>query len=594
MESIPDPVEEIGDLSEGLLAVRLSSETRSFIRSKWTHALIVKVYGRSVGYHYLHSKIMSLWKPAGRLDCVDLGKDFYLMKFGLVEDFDNVLKGGPWFIGGHYLTIRAWEPNFKPSLASCDRVAVWVRLPELPFEYYEPCVLQEIGAAIGLVLRIDANTATGVRGRFARICVQIDLSKPLTRKILLEGVVQEVQYEGINALCFSCGRVGHRKEWCPYSVKETVPIPEPQAESPVAKSVVEAEEPNPQKMGKLVNEEEQVYGPWMIVRKKKSGAKPSEARDTSQKGDGPTSTVKLDDHCARAHPTDFPYVSNKSRESSDGKRKNRGLTHASSHMGKESELVHNTAPQMKSSELDFGLGNSEVGTTASVRKAPPGKKLDNAQKSNPRNLSGKDRGKGKTHGSKLQEPVGNISKWENYGPLRKPAQANKSKPNNDMGMVRSSRDDGLEQHFSFNAGEQGARIPSTIRPSVDGVGGPLVDIPIRHSNESRSFNIQLENSISTISGAKLESIRSGGRNCGKENMDIKLGSSEVLGKQELQKPSPSEPADARLQSSSKLTGNPSGDIAARGYNGGRGESLQEDDEGMGMEIAGPDECSKST
>lgn len=142
------------------------------------------------------------------------------MKFELVEDFDNVLKGGPWFIGGHYLTIRAWEPNFKPSLASCDRVEVWVRLPELPFEYYEPCVLQEIGVAIGPVLRIGATTATGVRGRFARICVQIDLSKPLARKILLEGVIQEVQYEGINALCFSCACVGHRKEWCSYLVKE--------------------------------------------------------------------------------------------------------------------------------------------------------------------------------------------------------------------------------------------------------------------------------------------------------------------------------------------------------------------------------------
>lgn len=131
------------------------------------------------------------------------------------------------------------------SLASCDRVVIWVRLLELLFEYYEPCVLQEIGAAIGSVLRIDANTVIGVRGRFARICVQIYLSKPLTRKILLEGVVQEVQYEGINALCFSCGQVGHRKEWCPYSVKETAPIREPQAETPATKSVVEAEEPSP-------------------------------------------------------------------------------------------------------------------------------------------------------------------------------------------------------------------------------------------------------------------------------------------------------------------------------------------------------------
>ena len=80
---------------------------------------------------------------------MDLGRDFYLMRFGLVEDFENVIKGGPWFIGGHFLTIRAWELNFKPASAMCNAVAVWIRLPELPFEYYNPRVLKDIGTAIG-------------------------------------------------------------------------------------------------------------------------------------------------------------------------------------------------------------------------------------------------------------------------------------------------------------------------------------------------------------------------------------------------------------------------------------------------------------
>jgi hypothetical protein len=84
---------------------------------------------------------MGLWKPVGRLDCVDLGHDFFLIRFGLVEDFDRVLKNGPWFISEHYLTIRPWQPNFKPSTANCSSVAVWARLPELPIEYYEESVL---------------------------------------------------------------------------------------------------------------------------------------------------------------------------------------------------------------------------------------------------------------------------------------------------------------------------------------------------------------------------------------------------------------------------------------------------------------------
>ena len=189
----------------------------------WNHALIVKVFGRTVGFHYLHSKVVSLWKPVGRLDCIDLGHDFFLMRFGLVEDHKNVIKGGPWFIGGHFLTVRAWEPNFKPANALCNMVAVWIRLPKLPFEYYDPGVLREIGNAIGPVLRVNSNTASEARGRFARICIPVNLDKPLTTFILLEGVVQEVLYEGISTLCFSYGRVGHRREYCPFTIQEMTP-----------------------------------------------------------------------------------------------------------------------------------------------------------------------------------------------------------------------------------------------------------------------------------------------------------------------------------------------------------------------------------
>ena len=64
-----------------------------------THALIVKVFGRTVGFHFLHSRVISLWMLARWLDCVNLGRDYFLMRFGLVEDYENVIKGGPWFIG---------------------------------------------------------------------------------------------------------------------------------------------------------------------------------------------------------------------------------------------------------------------------------------------------------------------------------------------------------------------------------------------------------------------------------------------------------------------------------------------------------------
>ena len=73
-------------------------------------------------------------------------------------------------------------------------MAVWIRLSELPIEHYEPSALLKIGQAIGLVLRIDAHTASNVRGRFARICVQINLDRPLIYFIQIGKMVQKVQY----------------------------------------------------------------------------------------------------------------------------------------------------------------------------------------------------------------------------------------------------------------------------------------------------------------------------------------------------------------------------------------------------------------
>ena len=133
--------------------------------------------------------------------------------------FDKVLKGGPWFIGQQFLTIRLWEPEFKASEASFSSVAVWIRLPELPIEYYDPVMLRKIGEAIGPVLRIDAHTANGARGRFAWLCVQVNLDKPLIKTVKIGRLAQIVLYEGLNSLCFECGRIGHRKETCPHVIK---------------------------------------------------------------------------------------------------------------------------------------------------------------------------------------------------------------------------------------------------------------------------------------------------------------------------------------------------------------------------------------
>nr|XP_023917407.1 uncharacterized protein LOC112028949 [Quercus suber]POF04383.1 hypothetical protein CFP56_64544 [Quercus suber] len=321
--------DENEDLMEGEVAIKLSRETKLHIREIWAHSLIIKVYGRIVGFHFLHYRIMQLWKPAGRLDCIDLGEDFFLIKFGLIDDYDKVLKAGPWFIGEHYLTIRAWEPYFKPNATAYSKVAVWARLPLLPIEFYDMGVLKDIGNAIGPVLRINATTASGTRGRYARICVQVDLAKPLVRRVFIGCFGQEVLYEGVSSLCFACGRLGHRRETCLYLIKE---LTEVQMMSKEPGKRVEEADKSHVSMQKGVGSVKDEYGPWMLVERRKQGLRQSTSRpnhSTTSTGLAGTFNAKDMGHHLRSHPSVVPPTNTPSAPPED-KQKSEGLNATSS------------------------------------------------------------------------------------------------------------------------------------------------------------------------------------------------------------------------------------------------------------------------
>ena len=222
MEIEVESDDEFFELPSSELAVKLSETTKARIRSQWANVLIVKVFGKMVGYNYLRSHVMGLWKPTGRMDCIGLGQEFFLIKFSMQEDHTKVLREGPWFVGGHYLSIRSWEPNFRPSLANLSLVAIWICLPKLPIEYYDHSVLREIGEAIGPILRIDTHTVVESRGCFAKLCVQVSLDKPIVRLFKFGGIDQQIQYEGIGSLCFDCGRVGHKVETYRYMIRTSL------------------------------------------------------------------------------------------------------------------------------------------------------------------------------------------------------------------------------------------------------------------------------------------------------------------------------------------------------------------------------------
>ena len=79
-------------------------------------------------------------------------------------------------IADHYLLVQRWRPNFDPwALDHHRRIAAWIRIPVLPLEFFNAESLHMLGNLIGRTLKVDSITYTTERGRFARICVELDL-----------------------------------------------------------------------------------------------------------------------------------------------------------------------------------------------------------------------------------------------------------------------------------------------------------------------------------------------------------------------------------------------------------------------------------
>ena len=84
-----DNEEEHGQ--DGSIRIGFSKEEKVHMRAPWQKALIIKTFGRRMGFSFLVERVRRMWNPCGGMDCIDLGYDYFLVKFELAKDVDTIL-----------------------------------------------------------------------------------------------------------------------------------------------------------------------------------------------------------------------------------------------------------------------------------------------------------------------------------------------------------------------------------------------------------------------------------------------------------------------------------------------------------------------
>ncbi|GLJ04798.1 hypothetical protein SUGI_0003690 [Cryptomeria japonica] len=146
-------------------------------------------------------------------------RGFFVVVFQSVADKNKVLGGGHWsWEDKHMLMLKLWHPAFNLESESFDRTPLWIRLPNLPMQYWFDACFEVVGNSLGTFLMADEDSLNLLHTTSAHLLVVVDVAKGLPSEISITSSkgswLQTVDYEGIPFKCMRCFKMGHTVDSC--------------------------------------------------------------------------------------------------------------------------------------------------------------------------------------------------------------------------------------------------------------------------------------------------------------------------------------------------------------------------------------------
>ena len=169
----------------------------------WKSTLVGLFVGQKLPYPVVNSIAKRIWSSYGLSEVLSSDNGFFIFNFDSVDHATNVLERAPWHMANKPLVLKHGQPNMQFLKDDLARVPVWVRLYNVPLEYWTITGLSCVASAIGVPLHADHTTLLRKRLSYARVCIEIDASKMLVK-----------EYEWIPSKCSNCNIFGHTTALC--------------------------------------------------------------------------------------------------------------------------------------------------------------------------------------------------------------------------------------------------------------------------------------------------------------------------------------------------------------------------------------------
>lgn len=185
----------------------------------------------SVGFPTIHFLLRSFrpmvcpWPFMARLDSSSPTAALLPETEKAGRSFAQVLSGGssgdtslPKLPPKVVMRFSCWTKDFIPKVQAQTHARVWVRLMQLPLEYWGKQTIFEIASGLGTPLTIDESTLNKRFGLYARVLIDVDLQEKLFESVIVEreghALTVMIQYEKVPTFCANCKTIGHSIHSC--------------------------------------------------------------------------------------------------------------------------------------------------------------------------------------------------------------------------------------------------------------------------------------------------------------------------------------------------------------------------------------------
>lgn len=111
-----------------------------------------------------------------------LDSQYVLIHFALAEDYHKCWMHKTWNFRNHIMKVLKWGYDFSPDWDPLI-VPVWIFFKKLPIHFFQKSPLLSLAGLIEKLLKVDVATQNLSWFLVARVCVEVNLLKLLSKYI---------------------------------------------------------------------------------------------------------------------------------------------------------------------------------------------------------------------------------------------------------------------------------------------------------------------------------------------------------------------------------------------------------------------------